>query len=279
MDDQDIKHFVRLYYFSTDNHGTTSEYKDLLLPGNTMINAISLEQDTILYSRDPDSYRFRVAALPDNLLLPPHSKKSSPIPLTTGQTGDLAKSNYQPNATELYTGLLCKLYSSNVETAETAYDASDIRGVQVNENGTLLAVWTKSKSIYIYKRGSADRVTKSWTGVGKMFDATASYINIESPHHLEKPLEWILRMVITPKEGHIGFVTPIGAAMFWNYNDSNFISIGMKNNIVNTYLIDEVEEQKAVNFQSFIRDKWDLWTVMTMIVTIFVVNEYKTYSY
>lgn len=69
--------------------------------------------------------------------------------------------------------------------------------------------------------------------------------------------------------------------MFWNYNDSNFIceflflffdsfvykvthplliAIGMKNNIVNTYLIDEVEEQKAVNFQSFIRDKWDLWT-------------------
>lgn len=38
------------------------------------------------------------------------------------------------------------------------------------------------------------------------------------------------------------------------------IAIGMKNNIVNTYLIDEIEEQKAVNFQSFIRDKWDLWT-------------------
>lgn len=51
MEGQDIKHFVRLYYFVTDNHDTTSEYKDLLLPGNTMINAISLEQDTILYSR------------------------------------------------------------------------------------------------------------------------------------------------------------------------------------------------------------------------------------
>lgn len=38
-----------------------------------------------------------------------------------------------------------------------------------------------------------------------------------------------------------------------------FIAIGMKNNIVNTYLIDETEEQKAVNFQSFVRDKWDLW--------------------
>jgi hypothetical protein len=27
------------------------EYKDLKLPGNTMVNAISLEQDSILYSR------------------------------------------------------------------------------------------------------------------------------------------------------------------------------------------------------------------------------------
>lgn len=96
-----------------------------------------------------------------------------------------------------------------VEPNETAYDASDIRGIQLNENGTLLAVWTKSKSIYIYKRGIADRLTKSWTDVGKIVGATSSYLSVESPHHLEKPLEWILRMVITPKEGHIGIVTVI----------------------------------------------------------------------
>jgi lipopolysaccharide/colanic/teichoic acid biosynthesis glycosyltransferase len=73
----------------------------------------------------------------------------------------------------------------------------------------------------------------------------------------------------------------------------------MKNDIVNTYMIDEMEEQKAVNFKTFLKDKWDLWIgkikkiitivlsntvlfffllVMTMIVIIFVVNEYKTYS-
>jgi hypothetical protein len=33
----------------------------------------------------------------------------------------------------------------------------------------------------------------------------------------------------------------------------------MKNDIVNTYLIDEMEQQKAVNFKSFLREKWDLW--------------------
>lgn len=88
----------------------------------------------------------------------------------------------------------------SVEPSETAYDATDIRGVQLNANGTLLAVWIKSKSVYIYKRGSADRPPKSW-------NPTAAYLNAASPHHLEKPLEWILRMVITPKEGQIGTVT------------------------------------------------------------------------
>lgn len=74
------------------------------------------------------------------------------------------------------------------------------------------------------------------------------------------------------------------------------LAVGMRNSIVNTYLIDEMEEQKVINFRSFMRDKWDLWmgkciiqsynilqlivrisTVMSMIVTIFVINEYKTY--
>jgi len=37
------------------------------------------------------------------------------------------------------------------------------------------------------------------------------------------------------------------------------VAVGMRNSIVNTYLIDEMEEQKVVNFRSFMRDKWDLW--------------------
>ncbi|KAI8081208.1 hypothetical protein BDF21DRAFT_27843 [Thamnidium elegans] len=414
LENEEIKHFARLYYWVHDNDAITSEYKDLLLPGNTMIHAISLEQDSILYSREPDKYRFRIASLPLNVMDSPHSEKAAPILLTVGQTGDQVKENHQPNETELYTGLLCKLYSPNlntfrvfsldihrtkkmfytsvtitdgltldskeqgvkigkwvhrdrlnskviidgnleymafsdgphfhhepteiempepslsrskyaktmvaslirnnfqtldftdhldallndvnerkhlykredgsilpeffhsmqsvdsVEPSETAYDATDIRGVQLNANGTLLAVWIKSKSVYIYKRGSADR-PPNWK------NPTASYLNAASPHHLEKPLEWILRMVITPKEGQIGTITPIGAAMFWEENNSNYISIGMKNNIVNTYLIDQVEDQKAVNFESFLRDKWDLWMVMALVVGIFVANEYKTY--
>lgn len=47
IENDDIRHFIRVYYLASE----TSEYKDLLLPGNTMINAISLEQDSILFSR------------------------------------------------------------------------------------------------------------------------------------------------------------------------------------------------------------------------------------
>jgi hypothetical protein len=47
--------------------------------------------DTRNHNSDPDIYRFRTAALPGNLMLPPHSENASPIPLTLGQTGDLAE--------------------------------------------------------------------------------------------------------------------------------------------------------------------------------------------
>ncbi|KAI8645042.1 hypothetical protein BD408DRAFT_450488 [Parasitella parasitica] len=240
------------------------------MPGNTMINAISLEKDSILFARDPDLYRFRIIALPDNFLSSPHSKNSKTITVTAGQTGDLIRAYHQPGGTESHVNLLCKLYSPN----DTAFDATDIRGVQLNANGTLLAVWTKANSVYLYKRGSGDQLQKSWADVGSVFDSKP--LN-GSPHHLEKPLEWILRMVITPVEGQIGTIAPIGAAMFWSNQNSNYLSIGMRSSIVNTYLIDETEEQKVVNFRSFMRDKWDLWLVMSTVVTIFVVNEYKTY--
>jgi hypothetical protein len=72
---------------------------------------------------------------------------------------------------------------------DVIFDPGDIRGVQLNENGTLLAVWTDTNSIYIHKRGSLDR---------------PGYLLETSPHHLEEPSEWILSMVISAKEGHLG---------------------------------------------------------------------------
>ncbi|KAL9543741.1 hypothetical protein MBANPS3_007966 [Mucor bainieri] len=348
-----VKHFVRVYYLANDNDGVAIkfEYKDVLMPGSTKINAISLEQDSILFSRDPDVYRFRIVALPDDFTVSPHSERSSVITTTVGQTGDLARAYHQPGGTESHASLLCKLYSPSIETyrvftldihktkslfhtnvtisdgttltssdkgtkkgewifrdhlnthdstfidenleymafvdgahfhqertlvnmptpsisrskdsktmvvsliqndfqtldftdnlsalmhseyerkylyktsdgeylhefyhamqvpdsvepSDTAFDATDIRGVQLNDNGTLLAVWTKANSVYIYKRGSGDQNQKAWrdASASRIFDSKPL---TGSPHHLEKPLEWILRMVISPMDGQIGSI-------------------------------------------------------------------------
>ncbi|KAI7899728.1 uncharacterized protein BX663DRAFT_520223 [Cokeromyces recurvatus] len=407
LEEDHIRHYVRVYYISNMKY----EYKNAILPGTTKINAISIEQDSILYSRDPDSYRFRVAIFPSNLLLPPHSENSNMISLIeSSQTGDPVQVFHQPSQTESHANLVCKLYSPNINTYRVFtldihktkhlfhtnvsivdgrisqkeknqiksiekwiprdhlnsddstmmdenleymafvdgahfhqeritihmptpaisrsresktivvsllrndfqtldytdklnallkdpyerrylyrnedksllnefyhtmqvpdsvvgysndYDTtmSDIRGVQLNNEGTLLAIWTDSNSIYIYKRGLSDRA------------------KIASPHYLERPLRWNLRMMMMPKESYIGSITPIGAVLFWNKNGSNYISVGMKNQIVNTYLIDEIKDQhySSTNFKAFLKEKWDLWIIMSMIVMIFVLNEYKTY--
>ncbi|CAO3636428.1 unnamed protein product [Mucor hiemalis] len=431
IEDQDIRHFTRVYYFTFTNGSISSEYKDFMFPGSTMINAISLEQNSIIYARDPDNYRFRIANLPDNISHAPHSQLSTPTLLNIGETGDLARSfdtvihnayratdTYlkdkfdvwlRPTGTDAHIGLLSALYSPNsrtyrafsldidkwdekyhinitivdgnkhtnkkpgyqlgqwiyrdhispppvnavidegleymafadgaqfhqektvikmpkpsisrsqdgktvvvsllkndfftmdftdnlehigndavkrqrlyknadgtilnefyhdmrstVESNEAAYDPTDIRGIQLNANGSLLAVWTESNSIYIYKRGSLDRTP-------------SNYLLKESPHHLEVQSLWILCMVISPKEGLLGSITPIGASLFWEVDGSNYLSVAMNNNIVNTYLVDETEEQKAVNFQTFMRDRKDMLLVMSMSVIMFAVNEYKTY--
>ncbi|OBZ82555.1 hypothetical protein A0J61_09396 [Choanephora cucurbitarum] len=460
IEDDEVQHLVRVYYHVENQY----HYKDLILPGNTMVDAISLENDSILFSRDPDNYRFRIMQLPKELLLPPHSEQSQPIFLTAGQTGEPVRRKeprddftmkarnanhafykkkiayHQPKGTDAHASALAKLYSSkyvefasrkkkrvllsdlfldvhshhtyrvfsldihktksyfhtNVSVSDgvvvlskqsnlqlghwirqdhlysndsiivdenleymafvdgahfhhertvismpiptvsrsrdaktmvvslihndfqtldftdniqslmenpydrrhlykdeeghvihefyhtmqipdsiepystetgSAYDATDIRGVQLNEEGTLLAVWTESNSVYIYKRGSGDRLA---------YERKQSIS--ESPHHLEKPLEWILRMVVTPKEGHLGFVTPIGSVMFWQKEGANYLSVGMKNNIVNTYLIDEMEEeQQAVKLTTNIVFLFSIAQVMTTVTMLFVVNEYKMY--
>lgn len=51
IEDQDIRHCTRVYYFASTNGVITSEYKGFMFPGSTMINAISLEQNSILYAR------------------------------------------------------------------------------------------------------------------------------------------------------------------------------------------------------------------------------------
>lgn len=51
VDDVDSYHIVRVYYAVQSESGYSFEYKDVKLPGTTWINAISLEKDSLLFSR------------------------------------------------------------------------------------------------------------------------------------------------------------------------------------------------------------------------------------
>jgi hypothetical protein len=107
------------------------------------------------------------------------------------------------------------------------YDG-DIFGLQVNDDGTLLAVWTEHNFVYIYKRGTGDdhvlhdeeRPTqttqpddtlkppalpiKSLSLVDQL-DVLLGFrlpppSASQSQHHPDIPPRWVLRMVITPHD-------------------------------------------------------------------------------
>ena len=52
LENDNVQHFVRVYYLANNDNATLNyEFKDILMPGNTMITAISLEQDSLLFAR------------------------------------------------------------------------------------------------------------------------------------------------------------------------------------------------------------------------------------
>lgn len=50
LENDDLKYYVRIYYFPNKN-SIQMEYKDIMLPGTTTVNMISLEDDYILFHR------------------------------------------------------------------------------------------------------------------------------------------------------------------------------------------------------------------------------------
>lgn len=95
-----------------------------------------------------------------------------------------------------------------------AYDV-DILGLQTDDEGDLLALWTEYNVIYIYKRGLADADRKS-TQTSSLLDVLRYWLHSrvqkaigEEKHgwarqELGIPLDWRLCMVITPAEGRLG---------------------------------------------------------------------------
>lgn len=81
--------------------------------------------------------------------------------------------------------VLPEFYYGNNEKND-GFDAynGDISGLQINEEGNLLAVWTKNNYIYIYKRGRADDHVSHQQNNNKKYHHNQIYNgNYQQQHH------------------------------------------------------------------------------------------------
>ncbi|KAI8065414.1 hypothetical protein BC940DRAFT_82113 [Gongronella butleri] len=139
--DESPQYFIRVYYQS--NAGTI-EYKDLILPGTTWIKSFSLEHDSILFSRDPDMYQYRILPLPDKLTAAPHSDHALDIVLSASEMGNpVPPPRDTLDLLERHDNVLSRLYSPVDDTYRVlALDYYKTRGyfyvsIAVADNASL----------------------------------------------------------------------------------------------------------------------------------------------
>ncbi|KAI8881943.1 hypothetical protein K501DRAFT_252215 [Backusella circina FSU 941] len=435
---ENTQHYVRVYYIIEEG---VFEYKDILLPGSTWIESFSLENDTIMFARDPDRYRFRTVPIPIDFMDAPHSSNAEIVTFNISETGLPTMRWHQPASTEKHLSIVSRLYSPNdkifrsflfdihktaasfyinvtiadgirneltqldmlrdeapkttwkirdrgdseyrvydesteyvgfndisnyhhergrlhmpkpgftrsvgtktiifpyiknkfltldytdeidilksidgerehlYESPETgkyipeyyywqqdAAPDSEIFGMQVNEQGTLLAVWTEYNYIYIYKRDNIQSTNNNtipqhdhqhehkkkfsisiMNTLDKWFDSVLTDPLDESEKDkLNKlPGKWEEYMTIEPVQGDIGS-TPIGSVMFWtdrnSTNTTNYLFVGLKNGDINSYSLNLTEKEKEINIWTFATERWDMLIAMSMIIFVFVYNEYN----
>ncbi|KAI8636728.1 hypothetical protein BD408DRAFT_396917 [Parasitella parasitica] len=108
IEDDSSYHYVRVYYTTVDENQVTFEYKDIQFPGTTWVEEISLENSSLLYSRDPDQYEFHIMNLPSTFTQLPHATLSSNYSIEHGRR---VEEWSQPYSTEQSSILLSRLYS------------------------------------------------------------------------------------------------------------------------------------------------------------------------
>ncbi|KAF7726611.1 hypothetical protein EC973_008575 [Apophysomyces ossiformis] len=171
-----------------------------------------------------------------------------------------------------------------------AYEA-DILGAQMNAAGNLLAIWTGYQNqykIYIYKRGVAD-LSDAPRRRPSVADKMDQWLDVSIPEPTEAeqadenfPPDWKLRMAIVVTERELN--SPPAAVQFLNMTSpesktqNNYVLVALRNGAVNSYLIDDTEEEKEVNFMTFVTERWDMLIAMSMIISVFVFNEYQQYG-
>ena len=54
---------------------------------------------------------------------------------------------------------------------------------------------------------------------------------------------------------------------------NTFTVIGLRNQQIRSYLIDESEEPEKQDFLQFLLERWNMLTVMSIVIAVFVFNE------
>ncbi|KAF7722862.1 hypothetical protein EC973_002623 [Apophysomyces ossiformis] len=377
LEDQSTKYFVRMYYIADG----VFEYKDMVLPGNTWIETFSLEDGLIIYARDPDSHRFRIVFLPENIMSAPHSDNAAIVPLGPSIAGDPMKRWHQPSKALDHSIVLSGLYSSDPDTLRIfslevhkttqsyfvnailadLLDGTWVRRVQGNssheiyrdesfeqmvlvdggyyqqkrvllhmpklsfarskdaktvvtpymKNMFLTLDYTnqadalkfnKEESQYLFKNNGTiipdyylwleDAVVSSH----EVFDADIVGLTVndhgttlaiwtendwvcvfqrESPHDQIIQYPWEPKMAIDQIRSVSGPL-PVKSVMLWNDGSekgADYIFLALENGIVQSYSLNETEKQRPVSFRSFLQDQWPLWTVMSLVISVYVINE------
>ncbi|KAI8372580.1 hypothetical protein EDC96DRAFT_499874 [Choanephora cucurbitarum] len=109
IDKDNSYHYVRIYY-TEGQDDSTFKFRDIKLPGTIWVDSISLEKDSLLFSRDPDLFEFHIMPLPTNV--------SDLIDFNTYPVkhGRPIQEWSQPYSTERHSTLLSRLYSPSEET-------------------------------------------------------------------------------------------------------------------------------------------------------------------
>ncbi|KAI7900321.1 uncharacterized protein BX663DRAFT_518264 [Cokeromyces recurvatus] len=428
VDNDNSYHYVRIYYTTEEN---SFEYKDIRLPGTTWVDAISLEKDSLIFSRDPDDYEFHIMTLPSTITNSPHHTLITALGSYQIEKGRLVQEWSQPYSTEQYSTLFSRLYSPMNETyrvftlnvhkttttfyvnitiadnttsinnenklvttwiqrekgesdypvynddsmnyvgfSDISYQTShhhqqqlqssrismpkllstvsadaktivfpyiknkfitldftdridilklidsekerlytndgrktiipeyyywqgyetvdaEIMGIQLNEEGDNLALWTEYNYIYIYGRDNKrikdkDHIEVHNEGLGVLgklntwVDYFLSDISDEEKQLRTRyfPPPWRLEMAIPSIRDDYGGSKPVGAVHFWQDSKGlKYLFVALKNGNINSYRIDKHEPLKSADFWTFASERWDMLFAMSMVITIFVYNE------
>ncbi|KAI8371552.1 uncharacterized protein BYT42DRAFT_72851 [Radiomyces spectabilis] len=171
--------------------------------------------------------------------------------------------------------------NKNYFIAPNDFDA-DITGLRINEEGNLMAIWS-AKYIYIYKRGDADHAMMDPNTVEDEEDIDEDIDKFPIPADVlaRFPARWKLRMMVPLPELRSLSISSIhfyNASISDDRTPQNFMFVAFEKGSVYSYLVDDTEAPENISFWTFVTNRWDMVIAMSIVISIFVFNEYHHFS-